>query len=409
MILYIIFIIISIYLKISKVYLYIVLLFSTSIISAIIIKQPIEWFSFDSIIPAGYTSFLLFLMFYGYNLRDEIRLEDAILIYSGKKRLVISFVLLSSMLALIINVGILIKSASFFRDLAISVSEFKNQGVSEAYVSSISPYASFLSLVLSPLSYLALAIHFYALLTKQRKVAFWSLLASLNIAIVPLFYLARGGLITYILLYFGMMAVVFDQLNNKYKRQVIKTILFFLTILAFVFYLISVDRFSSYSYYRTGTIISNQVLFSLLDYLSQWVVNSEGLFWGFDYSRLIFGSNFTYLPSHFLSIFGIELNTLQELRESAFPTSANKFNGVVALLVYDFGYLGALLFSFCYYLCVLKAKKIYSVNTLSGLVLICVAMPIPLFFFQGLFTAFGFYNIAVLYSLAFGLFLRLKI
>lgn len=382
------------------------LLFSGSIIAGILIGQSLDIFDAETNINSFFSVFIIFMCFWGFNVKPAL-ITMKFSISEGNYKLIKAVIFLSC-IALAVNIYVVLNSIINILANGLLVSEFKNSGHGKEFVANNfqSLVASF-SFIISPLSYLCLASHFYFLIIANRKMAFWGFIGSLNIAMLPLIYFARGGIVIFVLLYFSMLCFVYDYLSVAGKKKVKFKVLLAMAPLIFVFLLISMNRFENYSYLNDVSIISNPVLYSIFDYLSQWLVNGNYLLSNFDTSKIMYASNFTYIPGKLLSPFGVSFAEIQSLRELYFGSRANNFNGLPALMVYDLGYSISIFIVFLFMLFVrfsLKKKECILVK----LFWLSVMLPIPLFFFQGLFTIFGFYNLAVLYVAFFSILLKLR-
>lgn len=378
----------------------IISLLALSIFGAVLIDQPLGFYVLADNINALFICLCLFLLFIPFNgayiNRGVVNDNNSLNIR------VVQVVIFLGFLVFLVNGYVLMRSYSFLISSSLSVGEYKNLGYGQDMImSSINPVLRLFSNLISPLSYVCLALHFYYIINFDKKKAVFSLFGAANIAVVPLFYFARGGVFTFCILYLSILCLVFKQLNQESRNQILKFVLYFVFPVFIVFIMITLDRFNSYPYFRDGTLVSNHAIFAILDYFSQWLVNGNYLLNNFSQEKILYGSNFTYLPSKLLGVFDISFTNLQELRESAFMGYENHFNGAVTLLVYDFGYLGALIFCFTYTLVAYYTLRFNSCRSLSFLIKVSLLLPIPIFFFQGLFTVFGFYNVAIVYGALF--------
>ncbi|MEZ8389266.1 O-antigen polymerase [Vibrio splendidus] len=383
-------------------------LFAFSVFGGVLIDQPLGFYDITDNINAFFVCLCLFLLFIPFNgtyiNRGIVNNTNPL----NKK--IIQVVIFLGFLSLFVNVYILSKSYSYLMSSSLSIGDYKNLGYGKDMImNSINPALRMFSNLFSPLSYICLALHFYYIINFDRYKSVFSLFGALNIAIVPLFYFARGGIFTFCILYLAMFLLIFRCLSKESRKQIFKFLLYWVTPVFFVFVIITLDRFESYPYFRSGTLVSNHAVFAVLDYFSQWLVNGNYLLDNFSQDKILYGSNFTYLPSKLLGIFDISFANLQELRESVLLGYENNFNGSITLLVYDFGYFGALIFCLWYALFAYYMLRFNSGRSLSFLIKVSLFLPIPIFFFQGLFTVFGFYNIAIVYGAAFIFSQRLRL
>jgi oligosaccharide repeat unit polymerase len=384
-------------------------LLALSVFGGYLVGQPLDLFDAETNFYSLFTCFALFLLFIPFNLQESMVLANTHLHkYRVNNKLVILVITLSC-LAVMLNLYAFYKSLANLLSSSLSIADYKNLGHSEDFIlSSIPTVFRFFSNLFSPLSYICLAIHFYSIICQNKKQAIFSLIGALNIAIIPLFHFARGGVLTFCVLYVCLFAVVFRYLSSRNKKQVIRTLIILVAPVFCAFIYISIDRFSDYPYYREGTWITNQAIFASFDYLSQWMVNGNTILSLYSSDKIIFASNFSYIPGKIVGLFGVTLPELQIQREFALSGYENHFNGLVALWVYDFGFIGAILVCFIYFFIAKSTVKTKSNNPLSLLIRYVLLLPIPIFFFQASFTVFGFYNVAIIYSIIFIYMQRLR-
>jgi len=403
---YLIFIVFFLVICRAPLFLFMVLFFSASIFSGILTNIPVDFFDVETNVNALVSCLVIFLLFVGFNSKPSVSLERAHEKYVNSSHITLLIVL--ACFAVLVNFFVFLNSFFHILTIGMAVGEFKNSGYGEDFVfNAVPPFVRSFSFVVSPLSYFCLAAHFYFLIISNRKMSALAFFGSLNIVLLPLIYFARGGLVVYVILYFSILIYVFKYLDSRAQKKIKHRVALGISPLIVIFFLISINRFEDYPFFRDGSLISNPVLYSIFDYLSQWMANGNSLLNSFDSTKIMYGSNFTYLPGKFLSPFGVDFPDVQELREHHFGGLANRFNGLPALLVYDFGYYFSFLFASLYMLIVrfFLARGRHILISLSWL---SVLLPIPLFFFQGLFTVFGFFNLAVLYSVFISIFLRLR-
>jgi oligosaccharide repeat unit polymerase len=393
----------------NLIFKFLITLFSISVFGGVITNQPIPIFDISSNFNSIFVCVVLFFLFIPFNYKENKNISSQSNFGYSVNDWYLFILIALSCLALFINIYILYRSAAYLIASSLTVGDYKNLGYAEDFIKSlVNPVFGFLSSLLSPLSYICLSIHFYSIIKMKKGYALMSLIGALNIAVVPLFYFARGGILTFCLLYICMALLVFQFLSRRHKKQIIKGVSLFIMPVFFVFIFISLNRFDFYPHYREGTLVTNHILFSIFDYLSQWMVNGDAIINNFTHDKIIFASNFLYIPNKVFSLIGVGSSSLQELREYAFPGYENYFNGPVALLVYDFGYIGALAVCIFYFFIAKRAVQGKSKRVLSLLTSYVILLPIPIYFFQGLFTVFGFYNQAIIYSLIFIFIQRLR-
>jgi oligosaccharide repeat unit polymerase len=313
-----------------------------------------------------------------------------------------------SCVAVVINIYILLNSLFEILTVGMMAGEFKNSGYGKEFISNKFPsFLITLSYAVSPISYFCLAAHFYFLVVADKRMASLCFVGSLNIVILPLVYFARGGIVIYILLYFAMLAYVYRYLNDYTRKRINFRVIAGFSPLILIFMFISFSRFEDYALFKDGTLVSNPIVFALLDYVSQWLVVGNTLIGNFEDTEIMYGSSANYLPGKLLAIFGVSFPDLHDLRQLHFGDNWNSFHGLPALILYDFGYYLSFLLGFLFMVTVrlLLAGRRHLLHRLSWL---AVLLPVTLYFFQGLFTVYGFYNLAILYAILLSVVLRLR-
>jgi oligosaccharide repeat unit polymerase len=386
---------------------FIILLIASSVFSGLLIGIPLDFFdaktNINSLFSCGIISFFLL----GFNSSASLTPKHGRQNYINSK-VIKAFVSLSCV-AVVINIYILLNSLFEILAVGMMVGEFKNGGYGEDFISNKFPsFLITLSYAVSPISYFCLAAHFYFLVVADKRMASLCFIGSLNIVILPLVYFARGGIVIYILLYFAMLAYVYRYLNDYTRKKINFRVIAGFSPLIFVFMIITFNRFGDdYAYFRDGTLVTNPAVYALLDYFSQWLVVGNTLIDNFDDEKIMYGSSANYLPGKLLGIFGFSFPVLQDLRQLHFGDNWNSFHGLPGLILYDFGYYFSFLLAFLFMVTVrfLLAGRRHLLHRLSWL---AVLLPVTLYFFQGLFTVYGFYNLAILYAVLLSVGLRLR-
>lgn len=407
MLTYLIFILIWLNVCKSTLSRFILLLVASSILLGLLIEIPLELLDPKTNFNSLFSCAIITLLLLGFNSRPSFIPERDKITYLNTK-LIKAFIGLSCF-AGIINIYIFLNSFAEIVTIGMLPEEFKNSGYGEDLVSNKFPsFLIRLSYALSPISYFCLAAHFYYLVISDKKMASLCFVGSLNIVILPLIYFARGGIVIYVLLYLGMLAYVNRYLNKYTYKKTNYRVIAILSPLIFIFLFITLNRFGdNYVDFREGTLVSNHAIFALIDYSSQWLVIGNTLIENFKDTNIMNGSSVNYLPGKFLGIFGFSFPDLHELRQLNFGNNWNTFQGLPAILLYDFGYYFSFFLAFLYMVTarfLLSGRK----HLLHRLSWLAVLLPVTLYFFQGLFTVYGFYNLAILYAIFLSVGLRLR-
>tara|TARA_R110002012_G_scaffold272318_1_gene457808 strand:+ start:1414 stop:2613 length:1200 start_codon:yes stop_codon:yes gene_type:complete len=318
------------------------------------------------------------------------------------------FVALISAIFLFINLYVLYKSIGYYFSIGVTVGEYNNSGGAESFLTErVSPVLFGLISAASPLAYVSLGAHFIFLVRGEKLKAAVAFIGSLSIVVFSLLELARSGVVLYILIYFGLLLYVYDVLPFNQRASLIKIVSFFFLCLFSILIWVSFSRFDVYVYQGAG-FISNPALYSIFHYLSQWLVNGVEIIKVFSVENIMFGSNFSYIPNRVLSAFGGEPADILARRLNAYGMYATKFNGMPAILLYDFGFLGALLYSWIFYALsylIIKGSRRLEFKVFAFLMI----FPMIAMFFQGVVYISGYLNVAIIYMMLVYLVSRIRV
>jgi oligosaccharide repeat unit polymerase len=305
-------------------------------------------------------------------------------------------------LVTIINATIVSRSISYVLNGGVNITEFKNQGDAADLIRTwVDPRLVFLSYALSPLSYLALALHFYFLTKRSSMWSIVFLIFALNIPLVGLHALSRSSIVHFVLLYFLLYFSCYGSFSRDLRKKINIFIFFSFSFIFVIFYFITVSRFSESSFYSQAdsSLIKNRALYSLFDYGSQWIVNSLAVLGEFSISDMWYGkSTFTAIDI-VMNIIGLPVNDYTDVRGQTLGRYASKFNGLVATLVYDFSYVGAVYFVSIFFAVVrftIPRGGIFNIGEFSMLI---VLVATPLMFFSNNYLGNTMYAIGSIYIL----------
>ena len=308
------------------------------------------------------------------------------------------YIVVFSSIALIVNLILFGSSFIEFLRLGQNINIFKNQGIAIDYVFSGNlSFLTVISLIFSPFSYIILGYHFYFLYNKEKKNAIISVILSSGIFLPNLIYLSRAGTVTFILMYFTFWQYTKHSFSTQKRKQAYKSIAIISISIFLILIAISQNRFSSDIIIRNSSMIKNPVLYSIMDYFAQWFQNGLVLLSRYNPSLNMHGASFAYVVNKFKEIMGIQIFDIKVLREIAFGDLATSFNGLPALLVYDLGYIGALIFGVFYFLVVKFFSPQNNVITLRKLLFFSILIPMPLMFFQGNQFLSSNFSLSVIY------------
>lgn len=387
--------------------LFLLLIFST--ISALLTGRLLDLPS-SYVLYEIYIAALLFILFSSWDNYSKIQGFDFSDVNENKLRKVERIVVWINSFVFIVD--IIVFSVVFTLLLAgvIHVTEYKNGGDSDLRNSIFatiipSPFIT-LSYLFSSFGYLSLALHFYYLIKRNSKRAILHLILSLTIVLVGIIGLSRSALVNYVIVYIIIFLFIVPLLNKRLFKRAIFAILIFGGAIGYVFSAISEDRFGESFYIESKSLIDEKEypeLVSFLDYFSQWeyfgpilmeryhgpsdlswgLYNSSGL--GVAVMQRIYGSdNYNQMA--------------RKKYERIIGDTASAFHGCVVRTIFDFGYLGTILFILlnCYFTKKWgpdKRKKI-SFKTLLTMPLM---LPFSIGFFSGSTYSQFFLNLAMIY------------
>lgn len=371
--------------------------FSASIISGVLLGDFMDFYSIDVVIYVLFVCFTLYPLFVSFNYMDERRVMRVVL--SSKNLLIIKIAMFFSLLGVLINSYILLMMVGFYLSSGVEMETFKNGGVGLQYFESINGVLRAGAALLTPLSYIFLPLHFYFLVNKQYRLSAISFISSLSIIFEQLIMFGRGGMVAFFFLYVFFISMVAGKIDRRFKRSYKVFLFAALGLFAGLFLYIAFDRFDNDKHFVATGVVTNPVVISFLSYYSQWLKNGYELFSLFSSEKIIFMSNFLYLPARVMEVFGGEKYDLGQLRMDVMGFESTYFNGLPALLLYDLHYLGTLAFSCFYFFSLRAGLGVRGIYSWPSYVLVGLAILIPLFFFQGPIFVFASYNFAIIYFL----------
>jgi hypothetical protein len=180
------------------------------------------------------------------------------------------------------------------------------------------------------------------------------------------------------------MAMFFSSLDDKYKRVIRLVSITFISLLIISFLKISSERFESNKGYEIQipekAITYDPIIYSYLDYVSQWYPNSIELldnYKGDTFTGQIAAQPILSLLGNYHIIDYSDRDYLN-LRKNLWPKHWASFNGLVAYSVYDFGFILTIVLCFIYYWTIRKLKPDNYTISLNKLFIVALVIQIPL-------------------------------
>lgn len=314
---------------------------------------------------------------------------------------IIDFLLFLGLCCFFINIYITYTIVNSFIDLTMRIDEFKNAGHASTTMNSTVPrLLEWYSHLVSPLGYIFIGILFYALTsnsnTSKLKI-FLYFIVTLNLPIYGMFGLSRSQLAQYLLL-ISMMYLSFRHMINKDILTIVKRFFIFFGGLVFsATFAISFARFSGRNATFSNEFISNPVIFSSLDYVSQHFYNSILAYNVIDINHLTNGISFT---SPLLRAVGLGyLNLENQLNfEGQLGDLSRRFIGLFSTLSIDLHFIGAVFLLLCF--CFISVKIFYK-KTISqiGFIFMPIFITPILMQFANSWLSYLSFQLALFYSI----------
>jgi hypothetical protein len=269
---------------------------------------------------------------------------------------------------------------------------FKNNGVAIDVIRdlNINSLLILFSMYFHTTAYFLIPIHFYYLIKNNYFLSTLCFLFSLNIAFFGLTVFSRSGMVEYLFLYVfyfpffynGIKDKIKSLLNNKFFIVLILAVTAGFGYLIMFFYAITENRFENADS-KSDSFIENPQIYSLFDYASQWFNNSNEVMSTYSFDTLNGELSFPLLfaIANKLQIIYYPEGTIETKLYSLWGDHFNSFNGLIANLLFDLGYLGTILFALLYLLVLrifipVRGKIKFNALLILGVIFIIPAMGI---------------------------------
>lgn len=356
-----------------------------------------------------YSGLLLGLLVHGFNMyRGLIQIKPYSQTVSFE--LLIRILIVTGVLVTLVNVYITYKAFGVLLSESINVQEYKNEGeAADFLVTWVGAGPLFLSRLFSPIGYIAIGLHFYFLIKKRIRLSLLFLIISLNIPLFGFHGLSRAAAAQYLLIYFAFYLYCYKALSRGLNKVTVGFGIILILGGAFLLNTITESRFTKYYYIPPASQIQDPILYSTLDYLSQWNLNGFEVLKNYSVDELMFGrSNLPIVPFVGERL-GLEFKSLSEMRfESLGEEYDGTFNGVVSTFVYDFGFIFSILLAFLFYRVVVRCAPKNGTVSLPRFLAFGVLIPLPLMFFTNSVYSYIALNMAIIYLLLINFLMKLK-
>lgn len=289
---------------------------------------------------------------------------------------------------LLINVLILTIVLIFIPDIASFKAEesFHDLYDNIPYFANVFRYAY----VSQNLGVLSIPFFFYHLSSKKYSKSIKSLVLSSSSLISGFAFYSRAQILTYILILIAYYLLIMRSLSQELQNKVWKFIKISIYLIAAIFLVITVVRFTAMSYYADrippNSIIKDPVFYSLVDYSSQGYPNGLELLDDYTPDRNLKGQDIFRTVNQFLGFFGLiswDSDETNEKIAKAYDYDGGAFRGYTCQMVYNFGYTITILISFAFYIYVKKKlfnKCSISIETLCILAVLLILPLVSIFY-----------------------------
>ncbi len=230
----------------------------------------------------------------------------------------------------------------------IQINDYKNGSDENGeYVNSLMN-RSLLSIVrtLSPLSYLAMGLHFYYLNKGDIKKAILYFFPATNILLVSMWSLSRSSFVEFGFVYLFYLLLLSPSFSKELKRSMKKYIIVVGGGIFVLFVVMTTNRFGDMVFYDSESKIKDPIVYSLIIYASQSHWNSVKLLHSYNGFNGIELKPSLALYNNIVDRLTGSHQLLRALEEKdmKFGSLFASFTSGPSNLVYEFGYFGSFLF-----------------------------------------------------------------
>lgn len=302
---------------------------------------------------------------------------------------------------------------------SITVAEHKNEGGAADYWATLLPhFVITLGNFISPLGYLFLTLHFYFLIYNNKLKAIRYFLLSLIIVLNNLIALSRSATVQYILVYAAIFLFVARFLSKKTRTQIVKIASIIIGIVFLALMIISESRFGEYYTKQSNNeaILSETkqpLLFSTIDYFAQWEENAPIIMRQFKWGDQSWGTfNCSGLAVQIQrTIYGSD--KVNDARDKKYwgllGHQSSYFHGLVARLIYDFGFIGTIIFILLYASIIKQTGPTNEVLHFKTLLSLPITLPVCVVFWAVNSLSSLMLDLAIIYNMIIYLWITKKI
>lgn len=365
-------------------------------LSSFIIDRDIDYSNINDFMISIYSIIFLLILLYPIKYFRLNRI-NAINLIRFSKKFILAIHIFGS-ISFIFAITIFVFSYNYYQTSLTTVSEYKNMGEANALLKSTFSTPIILVRLFATLSIFLIPIHLIYFIRKKYFQSLLFLLYSFVLPISGLLAFSRSLLTIYLIVYVCLFIYFKDFLLEKINLKYISLLGLLIYSIYSINTAIAKDRFEDSYYYDTRisskSLIQNKVIYSQLDYFSQWIQNGSGALKIFENDKILFGKSFSPLLWR-LGI--IDKEDFFFLRSKTLGEFSSTFNGIVAGYVYDFGFFISIVIVFLISTqSVYLSKYLQRKSQIYFQIFIVLYLMIPALFFAGNVFLYEFYSISIL-------------
>jgi hypothetical protein len=291
-------------------------------------------------------------------------------------------------------------------------SRFKNGGESGAFIdqlplidTALSHSLFLLATYLQSSSCFLVPLHFHYLSKKRYALAIICLLFSANSVLAGLTTFSRSAFLGYSFIYISTFPLFYKNMQGKLRRVLLASAVGLVCLGLVPFAHITANRFSDVVSYKNAasdqTLINSPEVYSLFDYAGQWYKNSNDVMATYSFDTLNGGISFTFVltVADKLRLIDYPPEQIERQLYALWGDHSDKFNGLIANLLFDFGYVGTSIFVLFYGLILWRLKPVNGELSFAKVLMVAVMFVLPA---SGIFNSElknANYDTLILYSI----------
>lgn len=331
--------------------------------------------------------------------------------------------MLLGLYCLVINIYLLVASLQELAvEVAINVSDYKtHDGGFSDIISAKLAYPGLYTLTQwgSAVGYVALCFHFLYLCQNRIKKSVLFFILSWNQFLIGIAALSRSAVTEYILVYGLIFMIFYPAVDEKVRKKIVVVTIAILVIVMTIFIAISSVRYGE-KYKKNSeneSVIdemNNPLLYSLLDYFSLWEENSMVVMKDYKPEYKRYGM---YNSCGLAVAIQMRMRTTREvaseMRDIGEKTIGEyqytQFHGPVARLLYDFGYIGTIIFILIFSLIIKRISPQKGIIKFNNLLLLPPLLSFPALFFAGNSFSGLHMNLSMIFALIIRWFIKRRV